>query len=806
VKADRTLPYNLVAEESLLGAMLLSFDAVLTAYEIVIAADFYKPAHGHIFQAIIDLYLDNQPGDPVTVADALQRKGLLETVGGPGFLVNLQAGTPATSNAGRYATIVVEHAGMRRLMQIGNSIVEAGYDLRDPGEILEEAKVALSMVDTGEGARMEGLTTMEEFLARPEEDRGQWVIPGLVRERWRIEVVAGEGVGKAVALDTLIPTPSGWTTMGELEPGDLVFSGDGAPVRVLAKTEPLLGRPCFEVCFRDGERIVADENHLWQTVDYRGRQHGRWDQAVRTTRELAGSARARRGFVVNHLVEPAGALQLPDADLAVDPYVLGVWLGDGTSRSGQITSADAEVIGEIRRAGWQCDRTADPRGITWIVHREDEETDRLRRARELVAAGKSTRAAERSVGVGRGALRADDARGGIRIRRPSRGSLATILRSMGLLGDKRIPAEYLRASVVQREALLAGLLDADGSADRNSVELTLTNPGLASDAVELIRSLGFRPGARWSDATLNGRVVGRRCRIVFTPDRPVFRLHRKQVILRGACHYRSRARYVESVNPVPSVPVACIQVEADDGLFLVGRSMVRTHNSVLLRQLAIATSAGVHPFTFRPMTPQRALIVDLENPDDAIDEVCAPMVEAARLVPDYDPERLYLWRQEGGIDLRKRRDRVEFESVLRATRPKLVCLGPAYKAFRKRGHDDEEVGTGELLDVLGDLRKRYEFGLVFEHHAPHGDGKRREIRPHGSVLWQRWPEIGIALTEDDRDDQAWEVNRFRGDRVKNVWPVKIERIGGPWPWGAVWASGQFDPEHPDDVEPLFTEF
>jgi replicative DNA helicase len=159
----RTLPYNLVAEESLLGAMLLSFDAVLTAYEIVIAADFYKPAHGHIFQAIIDLYLDNQPGDPVTVADALRRQGLLETVGGPRFLVNLQAGTPATSNAGRYATIVVEHAGMRRLMQIGNSIVEAGYDLRDPGEILEEAKVALSMVDTGEGARMEGLTTMEEF-------------------------------------------------------------------------------------------------------------------------------------------------------------------------------------------------------------------------------------------------------------------------------------------------------------------------------------------------------------------------------------------------------------------------------------------------------------------------------------------------------------------------------------------------------------------------------------------------------------------------------------------------------------------
>src|SRR3954469_16226189 len=111
----RVPPHNLDAEESLLGAMLLSRDAIVAATEVGLGADeFYKPAHGHVFDAITTLYSAGEPSDPVTVAEELRRAGLLDAIGGPSTLVTLQASTPATSNAARYARIITELALLRR--------------------------------------------------------------------------------------------------------------------------------------------------------------------------------------------------------------------------------------------------------------------------------------------------------------------------------------------------------------------------------------------------------------------------------------------------------------------------------------------------------------------------------------------------------------------------------------------------------------------------------------------------------------------------------------------------------------------
>ncbi|GAG53494.1 unnamed protein product, partial [marine sediment metagenome] len=163
---------------------------------------------------------------------------------------------------------------------------------------------------------------------------------------------------------------------------------------------------------------------------------------------------------------------------------------------------------------------------------------------------------------------------------------------MGLINNKHIPEVYLRASESQRRALLAGLLDTDGCMAERSVEVTFCTPALADTTVELIRTLGFRPSAAWSDATIYGRVVGRRCRVFFTADRSVFRLPRKR-LNEGTRSKRSVNRYIDEVTPVPSVPVRCIQVDATDGIFLAGTTMVQTHNSLLLRQMALCVSQGV---------------------------------------------------------------------------------------------------------------------------------------------------------------------------------------------------------------------
>jgi replicative DNA helicase len=142
--STRVLPNDLQAEESLLGAMLLSRDAIAAATEILGPDDFYKPAHGHIFDAITTLNAAGEPADVATVSDVLRRSGLLDAIGGPATLANLQAATPATSNAGRYAKIVEEHALLRRLIRVAGDIAEMGYEL--PDDVTKAVDLAESMV------------------------------------------------------------------------------------------------------------------------------------------------------------------------------------------------------------------------------------------------------------------------------------------------------------------------------------------------------------------------------------------------------------------------------------------------------------------------------------------------------------------------------------------------------------------------------------------------------------------------------------------------------------------------------------
>ena len=141
----RVPPHNLEAEESLLGAMLLSRDAITAAVEArVDAADFYKPAHGHVYEAIQSLYGQGEPVDPVTVAEELRRADLLEFVGGRPALLQIQAATPASANAGHYARIVGELALLRRLIAVAGDISEMGYD--SPDDVVETLDRAEALV------------------------------------------------------------------------------------------------------------------------------------------------------------------------------------------------------------------------------------------------------------------------------------------------------------------------------------------------------------------------------------------------------------------------------------------------------------------------------------------------------------------------------------------------------------------------------------------------------------------------------------------------------------------------------------
>jgi deoxycytidine triphosphate deaminase len=346
--------------------------------------------------------------------------------------------------------------------------------------------------------------------------------------------------GKALALDTEVPTPWGWTTMEHLEVGDEVFDETGAPTRVVAATEVLHDRPCYEVLLSDGSRFVADAQHLWVTRTKADRCAGRAGSS-RTTEELATTLRAGREW--NHHVPMAGVAQYPHRDdLPIDPYVLGVWLGDGTTSSATITTADAEVVEQVRLAGYDAHRTSAPYG--WRI-----------------------------------------------------GGLNSVLRAEGLLHDKHVPQHYLTASVDQRLALLQGLMDSDGYADEvGRCEFVSTLEHLSDAVVELAASLGLRPVKRKKRVTLHGVEQAPAYQVTFTPHLPVFRLRRKLARLAPE-RRQSRFRAIVAVRPVPSLPVRCIQVAATSGMFLVGRTFVPTHNSSLgrLGLLTHSTAGFIDP-------------------------------------------------------------------------------------------------------------------------------------------------------------------------------------------------------------------
>ena len=221
--------------------------------------------------------------------------------------------------------------------------------------------------------------------------------------------------------------------------------------------------------------------------------------------------------------------------------------------------------------------------------------------------------------------------------------------------------------------------------------------------------------------------------------------------------------------------------------------------SLLLRQMALCVSQGVNPFMPQErVEPQRALVIDLENPDDAIEEqmnMILPTLRSAVADEDWDSTRFGLLREPGGMNLRHRRDRALIEATLAAFRPDIVVAGPAYKMYELEG-DRHETAVMEIQRAWDKWRTRFDFALVLEHHAPMstGDGKGRNIRPSDTMLWLRWPEFGVSLKRDRQkdDDNVFKFGRWRGDRVKTLWPQSMRHgRGGELPWVFSWPTGTF---------------
>jgi hypothetical protein len=369
---------------------------------------------------------------------------------------------------------------------------------------------------------------------------------------------------KALDLNTPIPTPTGWTTMGDIVPGDTVLDEQGLPCRVTNVSPVFHNHKCHRVVFDDGEEVVADAGHRWAVLPHARRQslgmthkndarykkvyegvkdwRDFWSEAtVVTTPELKPIPRGSA-------IPTTRPLNLPEVELPTDPYLMGQWLGDGSSWGSFITTADPETVEEIRRRGY-------------TVKRHESTRDR----------------SAPNYGIGNG--------------------FRGILRELGLLktakgaSTKFIPASYLRASYQQRLDLLRGLMDSDGcvmgtgshKANDSRVAFSNTNERLARDTAELVRTLGCKVTVRKYPAMLNGVDHGPVYTLRWSADVCPFLLERKAQRWRprAAQASSSTIRTIRSVDEVESVPTRCIMVDSPNHLFLCGEGFIPTHNSII---------------------------------------------------------------------------------------------------------------------------------------------------------------------------------------------------------------------------------
>jgi deoxycytidine triphosphate deaminase len=370
-------------------------------------------------------------------------------------------------------TSVLSDGTIRRLVAEGRIVI----DPWEPGRV-QPASVDLLLGDSFRvfhNHRVAGIDLKEPPQGLTEEvtikDEESFVIhPGefcLGRTLEWVELpddVVARIEGKALALDTPVPTPAGWTTMGELEIGDLVFGADGEPIPIIDVSDVLEGRECREVLFSDGTAIVADLDHQWEVLTRTDRSRG-LPTRIRTTREIEQTLECGAKEYNHHVIQ-AAPVRYAARRLHVDP----------------LRPTGRRLLHRIGATG----------------HTRDPDTGRYARS----------------------------------------DSLSIRLRNLGVLGDKHVPGEHLRAGVEQRRALLEGIVE------------------------------------------------------TFTPHAPVFRMPRKLARQRcGGRFYMKRA--IVDVQPVPSVPVRCIQVGSPRGVYLVSPGFIPTHNSSLGRLgLIVHATAG----------------------------------------------------------------------------------------------------------------------------------------------------------------------------------------------------------------------
>ena len=343
--------------------------------------------------------------------------------------------------------------------------------------------------------------------------------------------------GKFLKGDTPVLTTKGFKLHSDLQAGDYVYNDLGKPVAVIANSG-IYNWHVNKVEFAGGEVLYAANEHLWKVHIEKDDKKGRRCMIIDTA-EIARIKHRRSPYI-----QSSPCLDFEEKELPIDPYLLGVWLGDGTSGNNGLTC-----------------------GVEDLAH--------FSQFGEPKPCNKG------------------------RVYRIGIKGLCKPLRLLGLKNNKHIPYIYFSASKEQRMELLRGLMDTDGCCDtRGRCEFTQMQGQLAKDVYLLLRTLGYKPTINLYDAKLDGRIVGQKYRITFSPQASdkIFKLQRKQERITNKSQIDRGDKYkffINNIQPHGVVSGNCIQVEG--GMYLAGESLIPTHNSEIASRVLPSYLLGLKP-------------------------------------------------------------------------------------------------------------------------------------------------------------------------------------------------------------------
>lgn len=579
------------AEEAVLGSLFLDPTVLPLVAAVLAPEDFAQASYRAIYAAICGVARAGHAVDVVSVGDELDRLGLLDGLGGIAALAGFLAVVPSAIHAERYAGEVKRAALRRALAEIGAKVSALADDGRDVADLITDAQAYLLRL-TERATPQAGIALrdalgdywqeLQDLLASQGQLRGVqtgFVDINTMTGGWQkddlIVIAARPGVGKCLGKGTKVVMFDGTLrAVEEVREGDLLMGPDSLPRRVAGVTT---GRE---------EMYLIHQN---RGIDYRvNASH------ILSLRRSKTEGPHRQGDILNisvrdYLTKGASfasrykgykvAVEYPERDLTVEPYFLGVWLGDGTAENIGVSNPDPEIIAYLREY-------ADRLGM---ICRESPD---------------ATKCPVWSITKGH--------RGGGR-------TLQGDLRALGILGNKHIPHAYLASSAAQRRLLLAGLLDTDGHyhANANCYEITQASERMARDIKLLADSLGLRTSLHqktttWTHKGVRKHSTAWRVGLSGDLDTLPLRVARKQARpWTHKAHWRSTGI---TVTPEGEGDYYGFTLDGD-GLFLL-EDMTVTHNTSFALMLALnAALAGTSVAFFSVEMPaeqlaQRAVAVE----------------------------------------------------------------------------------------------------------------------------------------------------------------------------------------------------